>query len=263
MKTINVEQEIISKNREVLLREGVSLADQKLLDAQVEKILTQADAAYYKERDQVMSELGFDYKLAEACRIRHERETFAHLPAERIMSLEAIKATCLKFGLRFLPTRFYRGALDEGIGTKLDQFRAMSRGELPKTLEAEQLAGGGLIDGNRAQFYIAAPSESFVLQLIPKDPLLFCRLSLKKFFLIHKWGDDLNEADVKKHDIGENNWNSQFEEKNLMDGSYHAAMQAWAGQTQNLNSYSMTNSWSGMIGQTFGGGGGGTIRMRV
>lgn len=253
MKTINVEQEIIAKNREVLLREDVSLTEQKKLDAQVDKILVKADAAYYKERVTLLKDLGFDYKLAEAQRVQSERETFAHLPADRIMSLEAIKATCLQYGLRFLPTRYYKGALDSEIATKLDNFRVMNRGELPVTNEPECNMGGAQPTNGRPQFYIAAPSESFVLQPIPRDPLLFCRLNAKKFFLLHKWGNDLVEKDTKNHDITERNWNSPFQEMDLVN--YLSTMGTTSASSQNIwqslpaNSMSFGNNvtWTGGV----------------
>lgn len=255
MKTINVESEIVAKNREVLLREDVSLAEQKKLDQQVDKILLKADAAYYKEKTTLLADLGFDYKLAEAQRIRQERETFAHLPQDRIMSLEAIKATCLQYGLRFLPTRFYKGALDEQIGTKLDNFRVLNRGELPVVAEPEQMLGGGATEGKgRPQFYIAAPSSAFVLQPIPRDPLLFCRLSNLKYYLLHKWGDDLTEKDTQSHDVREHNWNSRFEEKDVMNGDYHRAVALAQQQVRTVNVPDRTtNSFAaiGGVGQWF------------
>lgn len=206
MKTINLETEVIRENSKILAVENETLAAQLKLDNEVAKVLQKADASYKQE---LWGELGFDYKLAEAARISKEREDFSHLPQNRIMGIGAIKAVCLKHGLRFLPTRYYKGALDEGIGAKLEEFKGLNGGKLPIIGVYEMASGGGAIGEGRPQFYIAAPSESFVLQPMPRDPLLFCRLNSIKFFLLHKWGTDL-EDNGRKHDITEGNWNSIF-----------------------------------------------------
>lgn len=210
MSTINLEQEILRENTSVLASEQKHLDEQAKLDAEVEKVLATADATYLES---IMSELGFDYKLAEAQRISQERVTFSKLPQNRIMSLGAIRSTCIKYGLRFLPTRFYKGSLDAGIGPKLEEFRQAMGGKLPtiqgiEVLQAPQL--NNPVGRDKTQMYIAAPSASFALQPMPRDPLLFCRLSLDKFFLLHKWGSDLRTADVRKGEIDTFNWNSPF-----------------------------------------------------
>lgn len=208
MSTINLEQEILRENTAVLASEKTILDEQAKLDAEVEKVLANAEATYL---DGIMVELGFNYKLDEAQRIRRERDAFAKLPQNRIMSLDAIRATCIKYGLRFLPTRYYKGALDSGIGPKLEEFRTAMGGKLPKVDTREVLMNSlTTVSGERVQMYIAAPSESFALQPMPRDPLLFCRLSEKKFYLLHKWGADLTTADVRKNEIDSNNWNSPF-----------------------------------------------------
>jgi hypothetical protein len=241
LETINLQDEILRENSEVIASEEKILAEQGKLDREVEKVLRDADNAYNKEREAMLGELGFDYKLAEATKLKAERLQFSALPQNRIMSLGAIKKVCLKYSLRFLPTRFYKGALDSGIGPKVDEFKALL-GELPKLSENEILQDAPAALGApqaRVQFYIAAPSESFALTLAPKDPLLFCRLSLDKFFLVHKWGADLKKNELKR-DIDERNWNSNV--KKIDDRDYYAMAKAgligmppmniWAGNTQ-------------------------------
>lgn len=247
---INLEQEIVRENTATLVAEEAKLNEQTKLDLEVEKVLSKADAVY---RQDLMAELGFDYKLAEAQKIKAERETFAALPQNRIMSDSAIRAVCIKYGLRFLPTRFYKGALDDGIGPKLADFKRAMGGSLPVIMEAEMLQyrTGQPENGNagKPQMYIAAPSESFVLRPVPRDPLLFCRLNLNKFFLIHKWGRDLEKADVKNHHTTEGNWNSpiQIVEDRDYAGAMRQYMQVngnaqWASSNQFNNP---TVAWSG------------------
>jgi len=218
MSTINLEHEIIRENEATLAAEQTHLDAQAKLDAEVDKVLAAADEKY---REGLMEELGFDYKHEEAVRIRKEREALGNFPSNRIMSKDAIRATCVKYGLRFLPTRFYKGQLDQGIGPAMEAFRIYCNGEFPKIEASEMLEeNNGTFFGfrttstikgaNKAQFYIAAPATEFVLQPKPQDPLLFARLTIDKFFLIHKWGDDLKTGDSRKGFTDQTNWNSQY-----------------------------------------------------
>lgn len=257
MKTINLETEVIRENTRVLEAESITLAEQAKLDAEVNKVLETADASY---REGIMSDLGFDYKLAEAVKIKQGRDAYAHLPQNRIMGKDAIKAICVKHGLRFLPTRFYKGALDSGIGAKLEEFRTANGGKLP-VCGANELVQDGQGRINTAgipQFYIAAPSESFVLQPAPRDPLLFCRLSEDKFFLLHKWGADL-ERDGKPHGITERNWNSVFTAamdfaSNLLQTQQAIMQAAFANQRTNTSPITVSIGNSDNMGQWFSGG---------
>jgi hypothetical protein len=217
MTTINLEKEIITANEKTLAEEQVHLDAQAKLDAEVEKVLLATEDRY---RDSLMNELGFDYKKAETMAIRKEREQLAKFPGNRIMSKDAIKATCIKYGLRFLPTRFYKGQLDSGIGPALEDFKKYNGGELVN-IDAEELVEDGLMSALRnpakgkPQFYIAAPATEFVLQPKPRDPLLFARLTIDKFFLIHKWGDDLTTKDLRTGFTDAHNWNSPYSDDGL------------------------------------------------
>lgn len=226
MSTINLEHEIIRENETTLAAEQVHLDAQAKLDAEVDKVLANADEKY---REGLMQEVGFDYKHEEAVKIRKEREMLSRFPSNRIMSRDAIMATCIKYGLRFLPTRFYKGQLDQGIGPALETFRTYCGGEFPKIEAPEMLEGNRPVPYGafepRAQFYIAAPATEFVLQPRPRDPLLFARLSLDKFFLIHKWGDDLQTADIRKGQTDSLNWNSQYSSDGLNESQRRARAQ--------------------------------------
>lgn len=245
MTTINLETEIVRRNRVVLDKEQASLDEQKRLDAEVDKVLQNAETAYQND---LLSELGFNYKLAEASAIHQEREAHALLQQDRIMDADAIKAICIEFGLRFLPTRFYKGALDAGIGPAVEKFRASCKdGKLPVVRERELMLGATQSAPETPQFYICAPSESFVLRPVPKDPLLFCRLSAKKFFLIHKWGTDLdaNEAQQRKGQTTEFNWNSDTSSLGLQGGAT-GSLHAFGAAALSLNPYSVIfqDNWS-------------------
>jgi hypothetical protein len=199
---------MVRENTESLAKEQLHLDAQAKLDAEVEKVLNAADAKY---NENLMSELGFDYKLSEAQVIRRERELLARFPANRIFSANAIRATCVKYGLRFLPTRFYKGHLDAGIGPAVENYRTLCGGEFLKVQAGELLESKiYATDDATVQFYIAAPASEFVLRELPRDPLLFARVSIGKFFLIHKWGDDLQTGDLRKGETDVLNWNSEY-----------------------------------------------------
>lgn len=224
MSTINLETELIARNEATLAKERKLLDEQAKIDALVDNMLQIADENY---RDELLGTLGFDYKIHEAQAVKKEREQFKHLPAERIFDLSAIKATCIEYGLRCLPTRHFKGQLDSRLGAKLEEFKRLCGGELPKVDWEENLTpmdvtllgiwGGAETartprrTGFQAtQFFICAPADQFVLQDKPKDPLLFCRLSMDKFFLLHKWGDDLETAHLRVGQTTERNWNSVY-----------------------------------------------------
>lgn len=250
--TIDLEKQITTENRKALQSEEKILGEQAKLDAEVNRVLEKADADY---RGQLMTDLGFDYKLATAAQINRERAQFSMLPQDRIMHVDAIKATCLKYSLRFLPTRLYKGALDAGIGAKLEEFRGWMNGKLPVSGEPELCRDSVMqYQEGKPQFYIAAPAESFALQPVPRDPLLFCRLSASKFFLLHKWGTDLEAAEVKKRkgSVTDSNWNSSVME--LTAEAYYRLMQntfqnTFSGTTADNNftvtmpSQSIAGSW--------------------
>jgi len=95
-----------------------------------------------------------------------------NLPANRIYSRNDIKALCLKYRLRFLPTKYFKGSFPP------DAMRAIK--------ETEKIA-----DTEIKNFMIIAPSALFKLEDANKDPLLFVPLESDKYYLIHKWGNDL------------------------------------------------------------------------
>lgn len=239
---IDLEKEIVRENTATLLAEEKTMDAQRKLDHEAAKVEARVSAAY---RDGIMSELGFDYTLAEARALRKERKQFGALPTNRIMSIEAIKATCIKYGLRFLPTRFYKGALDEGIGPAVEQVRELLGGSLVKVKEPEAMQGFAAPIEDKVQFYIAAPSSAFALQPRPQDPLLFLRLNAIKFYLVHKWGDNLRTGDVRKGEIGTNNWNSLFADQNR---SSMTGAQIW--NAMNSDSLASSNAWTSAVSFT-------------
>jgi hypothetical protein len=93
----------------------------------------------------------------------------------RVFHISQIQALCEKYYLRFLPTEYYAGAIDKELPTKITNFEAAF-----------------MVKCSQSNTRICAPRSSFKLKERPKDPLLFYRINEEYFYLIHKWGGDLN-----------------------------------------------------------------------
>ncbi len=95
-----------------------------------------------------------------------------NLSEERIFDIESIKNLCIKYRLRFLSTKQFKGDIP-----------SMAISSIKET----EMKVGHNIDA----FMIAAPSKLFKLEDSNKDPLLFAPLDDGRFYLIDKWGDDM------------------------------------------------------------------------
>ncbi len=181
--TVNLQSSMIRANRKVLARDNAVLSKQAALDGEIAKLIADSkEEGQRMDKAELMSTLGLDYKLAEAAKIEAQTNQWAHLPQDRIFSRAAIKKVCHAYGLRFLLSSHYKGALDEGIAPAIEDLKRANRGSLP------------LFSGSYGvpSFCIAAPAESFDLKPRPKDPLLFCALGDGRYYLVHKWGNDLS-----------------------------------------------------------------------
>lgn len=109
----------------------------------------------------------------------HNGSPNQHLPgteelnSDRIFDLSDIKKLCFKYRLRFLPTKYFNAPFPA------EAINAVKK--LEKELNAEI-----------SNFMIVAPSKLFNLEDANSDPLLFIPLRNNKFYLVHKWGNDLS-----------------------------------------------------------------------
>ncbi len=94
------------------------------------------------------------------------------LETDRIYHLDHIRHICIRYRLRFLDSRYFKGQIPEEALRRITQ--------LEKN-HAIELKG----------FKIIAPSRMFRLK-DKDDPLLFAPLGNDYFYLIHKWGKDLH-----------------------------------------------------------------------
>lgn len=108
-------------------------------------------------------------------RINRKREHTKTFAQERVFHISQIEGICKKYRLRFLPTRLYRGVIDNELPTRISTF------EIAYDIKC-----------NDRNTRIVAPIESFELEKKPKDPLMFYEINDEYFYLIHKWGNDLS-----------------------------------------------------------------------
>lgn len=97
---------------------------------------------------------------------------FDLLDTQRIFHLDQIKEICIDYRLRFLNSRYFKGAFPP---TAISRIKAL---EKQHSLE---------IKG----FMIMAPSKLFKLE-DKDDPLLFAPIGNGYFYLVHRWGNDLH-----------------------------------------------------------------------
>jgi hypothetical protein len=97
---------------------------------------------------------------------------FEQLESDCIFHLDTIKQVCIDYRLRFLSSSMYKDSLPAEAISKIS------------ALEKNHNTS---IDG----FMIMAPSKAFELENYD-DPLLFAPMGNNYFYLIHKWGNELN-----------------------------------------------------------------------
>lgn len=97
---------------------------------------------------------------------------FDLLDSDKIFHVSQIKNVCIDYRLRFLDTKYFKGKIPVEAFSKIR--------ELEKEHNTE-LKG----------FKIIAPSKLFKLE-DKDDPLLFAPMGNDYYYLIHKWGNDLN-----------------------------------------------------------------------
>ena len=97
---------------------------------------------------------------------------FELLESHRIYHIEHIKNICIDYRLRFLDSKYFKAELP---------YEAISE------IKSLQKTHGTTLEG----FKIIAPSKLFKLQNAD-DPLLFAPIGNGYYYLVHKWGNDLN-----------------------------------------------------------------------
>lgn len=95
------------------------------------------------------------------------------LNEERIFTTSQIRKICVDYRLRFLDSKHFRDEIPYKAISKIKQLEK-DTGVLP------------------TKFKIVAPATLFELIDRDKDPLLFWDIGNGKYYLVHKWGKDIN-----------------------------------------------------------------------
>ena len=154
MKSINLVNELLRKRKS-------AISEDNLMEA-VKAILTKDD----EQREAIRERLN-DHDNA-----NFNNFNFDLLETDRIFHTDQIKAICIDYRLRFLNSNLFKNDIPEEAITQI------------KRLEKEHEI---VLNG----FKIVAPSKHFHLKNYD-DPLLFAPIGNDYFYLIHKWGNDLN-----------------------------------------------------------------------
>lgn len=99
--------------------------------------------------------------------------SWERLEADKIFSIDQIKIICTNYRLRFLDAKYFKGEIPYEAIAKI------------KKLQKQE---GQLLEN----FKIIAPASMFHLEHQDKDPLLFVQLGNDRYYLVHKWGNDLH-----------------------------------------------------------------------
>ena len=103
---------------------------------------------------------------------KHNNFDFDLLETDKIYHVQQIKEICVDYRLRFLDSSFFKNDIPEEAISKI------------KNLEKNH---NTTLEG----FKIMAPSKLFQLKNYD-DPLLFAPIGNDYYYLIHKWGNDIN-----------------------------------------------------------------------
>ncbi len=97
----------------------------------------------------------------------------SNLDASKIYTIEQIQKLCVKYRLRFLDSKYFKGEIP---------YEAIS-----KVKEIEKLSNQKI-----ESFKIIAPKELFKLEDKDSDPILMIPLKNNRFYFVHKWGGEIN-----------------------------------------------------------------------
>ena len=162
-----------------------NVEENKNLISEVQLLL---DTAGQEERE-ALRIVGLEHHVVHAENTRGveiERKKFEEEYASSSFTESEVKALCMKYDLRMLPTRLFIGKLDGEVASKLKAFVSKHKSEI-----------GNYSDN----FYIIAPPKAFMLENQPPkprriDPILLYRVPGERnrqenqYVLIHKWGKD-------------------------------------------------------------------------
>ena len=154
IKTKSLEDELISNRKKFSATIDIM--------AEVKAVLNQNEA----ERNQIVSNLNTKSST------KSNNFNFDLLQTDKIFHIQQIKTICIDYRLRFLDSNLFKNEIPSEAISKI------------RSLEKEH-------NTSLQGFKIVAPSKTFQLENYD-DPLLFAPLGNNYYYLIHKWGNDLD-----------------------------------------------------------------------
>jgi hypothetical protein len=151
---INIEKELLLQQSKLSNNEGILEQVKQILIADE---ISREDIKIKLDSKSVITNNTFDFELLETNKIFH---------------VSAIKSICIDYRLRFLDSHLFKNEIPDEAISKIKQ------------LEKNH-------NTNLAGFKIMAPGKLFKLKNYD-DPLLFAPIGNDYYYLIHKWGNDLN-----------------------------------------------------------------------
>ncbi len=131
----------------------LKLRDFRALDEKGNQLIRKINS-FIKSKDSINS---FNYNLLNLNKVYH---------------INHIKKICIDYRLRFLDIKYFKGVIPDLAYNKINDLRIVHNASLK-------------------DFKIMAPSKLFKLNKTD-DPLLFVPIGNNYYYLIHKWGNDLN-----------------------------------------------------------------------
>lgn len=144
-----------------------------------------------QEHLNIARSLKLDHNIAEVegkLGISLEREKFDSQFGGKTFSADEVKALCIDYDLRLLPTKMYLGTVDSDLFAKVREFCDKSKLR---------------VDAESDRFFIMAPTQCFKFEDEPSkpipvkhpDPVLFYKINTRTgepdmYKMIHKWGND-------------------------------------------------------------------------
>jgi hypothetical protein len=207
--TVNLEQKLISeKKKQIELRKAEIRLEQNIIN-QANSILSESTESVIN----TLNNAGFGTAIQNANSVvsanLKKKSKLETLKNERIFTVDEIKTLALNYGLRFLPTSFYKGDIPSDLAGKIKEVEDIYGKPEPEKVGSYPLprslwSRGG--EGFNHNYMILAPASSFELQERPKDPLLFRRLPDGSFYLVHKWGSDLSSIRFISYSFKRSRW---------------------------------------------------------
>ena len=171
--TVNLEEELLAIN-------SSQAETERRMVGSAQEILNRAN-----EKDVALLEsAGLATHYKQVAGIQAKQNIYTQVPdAKRVFRIEQIEKLCIRYGLRFLSSKRFKGPIPYEVIAELKKHSSF----FDKTL-----AGTGTSLKERLR--IAAPASAFHLDpdIEPVDPLLFFDLGEGLWYLVHKWGSDIS-----------------------------------------------------------------------